>query len=74
MAAPEAVLIALRAVALRGGYEPVARVALFRELAAYFRSLAAFPGAAMEGLSDEEFVRSVLRVIFEPRGPESRAT
>jgi len=66
VASPEAVRIALQAVAQRGGYDPLARVELFGSLADYFRPLAAFPPAALEGLSDEEFVRSVLGAIFVP--------
>jgi uncharacterized RDD family membrane protein YckC len=61
---PEAVAIAVRAVSQRDGYEPSARVELFRELAGYFRGLAPFPDAAVEGLTDEQYVRSVLRVIY----------
>ncbi len=56
--------IAVRAVSQRDGYEPVARVELFREIAAYFRALAPFPDAAIEGLTDEQYVRSVLRAIY----------
>lgn len=63
-AGPEAVSIAVRAVSQRDGYEPLARVELFRELAAYFRSLAPFPDDAIEGLTDEQYVRSVLRAIY----------
>jgi uncharacterized RDD family membrane protein YckC len=66
VAAPEAVRIALQAVAQRDGYDPLARVELFRGLADYFSPLVAFPPAALEGLSDEEFVRSVLGAIFAP--------
>jgi uncharacterized RDD family membrane protein YckC len=61
---PDAVAIAVRAVSQRDGYEPLARVELFRELAAYFRALAPFPDQAIEGLTDEQYVRSVLRVIY----------
>jgi uncharacterized RDD family membrane protein YckC len=61
---PEAVGMAVRAAAQRDGYEPQARVELFRELAGYFRELAPFPDAAVEGLTDEQYVRSVLRVIY----------
>jgi len=64
---PEAAALAVRAVTLRDGYDPVARVALFRELAAHFRSLVEFPEEAVEGLTDEQYVRSVLRVIYENR-------
>ncbi len=63
-AEPEAVAMAVRAVTQRDRYEPAARVELFGMLAEYFRSLAAFPAAALEGISDEEYVRSVLRVIY----------
>jgi uncharacterized RDD family membrane protein YckC len=63
-AGPEAVAIAVRAVSQRDGYEPLARIELFRELASYFRALAPFPDAAVEGLTDEQYVRSVLRVIY----------
>jgi uncharacterized RDD family membrane protein YckC len=61
---PEAVAIAVRAVSQRDGYDPLARIELFRELATYFRSIAPFPEAAIEGLTDEQYVRSVLRVIY----------
>ena len=67
-AQPEAVGLAVRAVARRDGYRPAARVELFRELAAYFRSLAPFPEAAVEGLTDEQYVRSALRVIYGRAG------
>jgi len=60
----EAVGVAVRAVARRDGYDPAERVRLFAELAAYFRSLAPFPEEAGEGLTDEQYVRSALRVIY----------
>ena len=61
---PEAAAIAIQAVTLRDGYDPVARIQLFAELAAYFRSLVEFPEQALEGVTDEQYVRSVLRVIY----------
>jgi len=63
MAKPEVVVIAFKAIAQRDGYEPAARIELFRELCGYFRSLVRFPDAAIEGLTDEQYVRSALRVI-----------
>jgi hypothetical protein len=68
LASPEAVGFALRAVGERDSYEAAARVELFADLADYFRSLAHFPEAAIEGLSDEQFVGTVLRVIYQPPG------
>lgn len=65
MATPESVNIAVQAVSRRDGYHPLARLELFRELAAHFQSVASFPAAASEGLTDEQYVRSVLRVVYE---------
>jgi len=65
---PEAARIALTALAQRGGYGP-REVELFRELAAYFRGVVEFPEAALEGLTGEEYVRSVLRVVFRGVSP-----
>jgi uncharacterized RDD family membrane protein YckC len=69
VAPPEAVGIALRAVTQRAKYAPAARIELFQELASYFRSLVKFPEEALVGISDEEYVRSALRVILS--GPSS---
>ena len=62
--APEAVAMAVRAVGQRDAYDPIARIELFEALAEYFRSLVPFPPSAMEGVSDEEYVRSVLRIVL----------
>ena len=64
LASPEAVGIAVQAIARRDGYDPAARIELFRDLAGYFRSLVEFPEAGVEGLTDEQYVRSALRVIY----------
>jgi len=64
LASAEAVAIAVRAVSRRDGYDPLARIELFGELAEYFQGLVQFPEAAREGLTDEQYVRSVLRVIY----------
>lgn len=61
---PEAAALAVRAATLRDSYDARARVALFRELAAHFRSLVEFPEEAVENLTDEQYVRCVLRVIY----------
>jgi uncharacterized RDD family membrane protein YckC len=64
LANPEAIGLAIRAAAARDGYDPRARIELFAELAAYFRELVAFPEEAIEGLTDEQFVRGVVRVVY----------
>jgi uncharacterized RDD family membrane protein YckC len=61
---PEAAALAVRAVTLRDSYDARARVALFRELAGHFRKLVEFPEEAVENLTDEQYVRCVLRVIY----------
>jgi uncharacterized RDD family membrane protein YckC len=63
----ESAALAVRAVTLRDGYDPLARVVLFRELAAYFRRLVEFPEESVENLTDEQYVRCVLRVIYGVR-------
>ena len=64
LASAEAVGMTVRALAQRDGYDPVARIGLFAELSAYFRTLVAFPESALEGLTDEQYLASVLRVIY----------
>jgi hypothetical protein len=49
---------------MRDGYEPPARVELFGKLAGYFRGLVGFPEEAVEGLTDEQYVRSAVRAIY----------
>jgi len=66
VANPEAVSLALRAVGRRDEFDPSARLKLFSELAAYFRSLVRFPEPAVEGLSDEQFVAAILGAIYQP--------
>jgi uncharacterized RDD family membrane protein YckC len=64
---PESAALAVRAVTLRDGYDPRARIQLFRDLATHFKSLVQFPDEAVENLTDEQYVRCVLRVIYGMR-------
>jgi len=66
LASPHAVGFAIQAATERDTYAPAARLELFEDLAAYFRTLVQFPPAALEGLTAEQYVRSVLRVVMEP--------
>ena len=61
---PEAAIIGLRVLSQRDGYEPVARLALFRELAKYFHGLVSFPEEAVDRLSDEQYVRNVIGALY----------
>jgi len=65
---PAEAAIALQALLRRDEFEPAARVGLFGQLASHFRSLAAFPLEAVEGLTDEQYVRNVVDVLFRARG------
>ena len=66
--APEAMGIAIAALARRDGYAPQPRVELFAELAGYFREQAEFPESAVEGLTDEQYVRSAVRAVVGRSG------
>jgi uncharacterized RDD family membrane protein YckC len=61
---PETARIALEAVLRRNELDPAARLAVFGELAAYFRSLVTYPPEVVEQLSDENFVRNVIEVLY----------
>ncbi|HEY4365496.1 MAG TPA: RDD family protein [Bryobacteraceae bacterium] len=61
---PEVARTAFEAVLRRGELEPGARLTLFRELADYFRGVVAYPAEVVEQLSDEQYVRNVVEVLF----------
>lgn len=69
-ATPEEASIALRAVMRREEFDPASRVELFRKIGARFRSLVAFPDEAMHGITDEQYVRNVVDVLYRTRGAE----
>jgi len=61
---PALAAAALTALLRRDGYDPAARVGLFAEFAAEFRRLAQFPAEAVEGLSDEQYTRKCVEILF----------
>jgi uncharacterized RDD family membrane protein YckC len=63
-ASPQAAAVALEALLRRGEFEPAARVELFGELAGYFRSLVEFPEEAVEQLSDEQYIRNAVEILY----------
>jgi len=65
---PREASLALQALLRRDQMDLEARVNLFEDLAAYFRSVAAFPAQASEGIAAEQYVRNVVDVLFRPRG------
>jgi uncharacterized RDD family membrane protein YckC len=60
--------IALQALLRRDALEPQARVALFEDIADHFRSLVAFPEEATFGMTDEQYVRNAVDVVFRRPG------
>lgn len=63
--APEEAELALQALLRRDVLDPGARVTLFDELGRHFKRKVAFPEAALEGVSDEQFIRNVVDVLFK---------
>lgn len=62
--------LALQALVRRDQLEPSARVELFSQVAGHFRSKAEFPAEATDGITDEQYVRNVVDVLYRPRtGP-----
>ena len=59
--------VALQALLRRDEFEPAARVELFAELAAHFRSRVEFPAEATDGVADEQFLRNVVDVLYRTR-------
>jgi uncharacterized RDD family membrane protein YckC len=56
--------IALDALLRRESLDAEARVRVFAELAAKLRPLVEFPAEAVEGLSDEHFVRNAIEIVY----------
>lgn len=59
--------IALEALLRRDSFDPAARVALFGEIAARFKSIVTFPPEAVETLTDEQYLRNVVDILFRTR-------
>jgi uncharacterized RDD family membrane protein YckC len=61
---PQAASVALEALLRRDEFQPSARLQLFADLAQHFRSLVVFPAEAVEQLSDEQYVRNVIAILY----------
>jgi len=62
---PEMGSIALEALLRRDEIEPKARLALFEDLAGHFRGVVEYPPEVVEQLSDEQYVRNVVEILFK---------
>ncbi len=64
---PREANLALQALLRRDELADDARVKLFKEIAAYFRTLVAFPQEAADSISDEQYVRNVADILFSSK-------
>ena len=70
--APGEASVALRALLRRDELEASARVELFAEIAEHFKARVAFPPEATDGITDEQYVRNVVDVLYRTRAGQSR--
>jgi uncharacterized RDD family membrane protein YckC len=72
---PAAAGVGLEALTRRDEFDPLSRVELFSEIAAYYRLVVEFPAEAVEQISDEQYVRNVVEILFQPAvSARSRST
>jgi len=64
---PTAAALAVQALLRRDEFEPVARVELFAELAGHFRARVEFPPEATDGITDEQYLRNVVDILYRSR-------
>ena len=69
---PDEARLALQALVRRDDLDPIARVALFSELADHFKSLVTFPPETVESVPDEQYIRNVVDILFRTRAVEAK--
>ena len=62
--APQEAGIALQSLLRRDMLSPRARVELFEQIASHFRSVVEFPEEATYGITDEQYVRNVVDILY----------
>jgi len=70
---PDEAALGVRALQRRNELLPQARVALFNQLASFYRKRVTFPEELVEHLADEQYVKNVVDVVYRPSsaGPSS---
>jgi uncharacterized RDD family membrane protein YckC len=63
---PAEARLALEAIVRRAELAPNSRLELYRQLAQRLRSLVAFPEETLEGMTDEQYVRNIVDLIYRP--------
>ena len=69
---PQEAQIALQALVRRDEFEPQARIELFQNLVDHFKALVTFPQEAIDGISDEQYVRNVVDAVYRPKTSASK--
>lgn len=69
---PAEASVALQGLLRRDDLDPATRVELFEQIAAHFRSKVAFPPEATDGITEEQYVRNVIDLLYRPRTRQSR--
>ena len=62
---PEEANLALQALLRRNELNPDSRLDLFQRLAEHFNRKVTFPGEGLTGISDEQYVRNVVDLVFK---------
>jgi uncharacterized RDD family membrane protein YckC len=66
---PQEASVAMQSILRRDQLDPQARVELFAQIAEHFRSKAEFPPEAVEGITDEQYVRNVVDLLYRTSRP-----
>lgn len=61
---PQEAGIALQALLRRDDLEPLSRLELFEEIVSHMRNIVEFPQEATDGLTDEQYVRNIVDILF----------
>jgi uncharacterized RDD family membrane protein YckC len=61
---PKEAGVALHALLRRNQFDLTDRIELFREIAQWFKDITEFPQEAVDSISDEQYIRNVVDVIF----------
>ena len=56
--------VALQSLLRRNELDPAARISLFKEVADHFRQVVEFPEDATYGITDEQYIRDVVDILF----------
>ncbi len=64
---PQAADIALQSLLRRDQFDPLARLDLFKQIASHFKRVVDFPQEATDGITDEQYVRNIVDVLFRTR-------